>query len=146
MADQLFVAAQMQRACSISSMTYTQWRARGYIHSRYKSTGTGDPQRYDLSEVLAVAVMARLVDLGIQLSVAHAHTAADGLILRKLPSGGSERTFLLLEIVTQDGEKGVRSRILTERKFSAELQRCGGGVFVCVSDIDAEVRTALGIE
>lgn len=66
----IYPSSMFAAAAGISQKTYGQWRARGFLLSRYKSTGKGHSQMYDFWDIVRGAVIGRLVSYGVSISSA----------------------------------------------------------------------------
>jgi DNA-binding transcriptional MerR regulator len=157
-----YTASQLRNAANISRVTYDQWRARGLIKSEHKPEGSGDRQLYSFYEVLVVAVMARLVSLGI--SVGLAAKAVDpypsdfrlgGVKPAALHGFKDSRAHLVLRAypdLEQDGAAdtieytSTVTEIVREKDLPSKLAKCEGAVVISLDKIEERVKKALAAE
>src|SRR6478609_1627018 len=61
----IFSSAEVCVAAEVSYRKVDFWLSRGYIPAAEPQPGSGQPRRFTFGEALAIAVMARLVDAGV---------------------------------------------------------------------------------
>lgn len=155
--EKKYSASQLTDAAGISPMTYQQWRARGHI--RRTARGTGNPQMYSFGEVLAVAVMARLVSLGVSIGTASRLVdpygedyAIAGLNPASLHGFIDSRAYLIVRPFPdrdRDGAKdmveytGPVTEIVREEDLHRAVTRYEGTVVISLDKIEQRVQRAL---
>lgn len=143
MNEHKYTASQMWEAANISAASYHQWRSRGFIKSKYKTEGSGKPQLYSLGEVFQVAVLSRLVSLGVSVSVAEMH-------IQHLWQFFDSKAYLVIRAYDLEND-GINLKessptigtIVRERDLSAELAKTEGAAVISLDKIEARVKKAL---
>lgn len=144
MQDHKYGALELRKAANISKVLYDQWKARGFIKSKHEVQGTGRPQLYNFAEVFRVALLARLVSLGISVSVAsmhvdHVHGFKDSdtyLVIRRYPD-------LRTDGADFADSSGTLGQIIRESKLMAELSKHEAAAVVCLDKVEERVKKAL---
>lgn len=130
-----YTAAQLIRAANISTTTYNQWRARGFITR--KAAGSGNRQTYTEEQVYRVAVLAELVGLGMSPGTAFVHVTD-----RMLFTGGEKELCFFAIYRTTEGEEV--SAFVPEKKLLKWLAQHNGAVVLCLDKIWDRVKHELG--
>ena len=136
-----YTARQLRSAANVTSATYDQWRARGFIKSEQKAEGSGNPQLYSFDEVFRAAVLARLVCMGVSVSVADMH-------LDHLYGFKDSRAYLLIRAYDEAGASiehtGTVGKIIRgEENLLPNVTECEGVVVISLNKIEARVKRAL---
>jgi hypothetical protein len=144
MSEHKYTAAQLQETAGISTVTYAQWKARGFIKSEYKAKGSGNPQMYSFAEVFRVTVLARLVGLGISVGVASMHVDhlygfkrdKAYLLVRRYPQMPADRADL-------GEDSGTSGAILKEADILVAVRKFEAAAIVSLDGVEAHIKETL---
>ncbi len=125
-----YTAADLMAAAQLDRVTYDQWKARGRIWFSADSLAPGKPHKYSPAEILRVATMKCLVDLGV--SVAQA-----GKMLEWMPSSDLGSPFI---VVYPDGTVAARHG---GRSLDEVILGHDAIAVICIRSIYARVKATL---
>jgi len=148
MTEQSFTASRLWQAADISPDTYHQWRARKFLPS--KAEGSGKPQLYSPAEVFRVAVLARLVTLGISIKMADLGFSVAAAETTYKSTGGKPYFLMYDPAEDQPGSQWsplrAAGRTVGEAELAKEVGKYEAVAVVSLDKIKARVKRVLGID
>lgn len=146
MPEHKYSAAQLREAANISVVAYDQWKARGFITSEQRTSGTGKPQLYSFREVFRAALLAELVGVGISIGQASQHVGiihgfkneAAFLLIRRFPELSADKFDLGAT------DSGTTSKIVRRSALLSAVEASTAVVSLSLDAVESRVKEHLG--